>query len=437
MQILAWIRVGSLAGLSALCASGAVRAGVREQEGASAPRVFRVAPSEDGLIGLPQVLAAFQGASGTTLAIDEETQRLVDATRFYASGTIECDAADAMRVCGSILSGLGYFWSFVRGDPPRVLAIRSLGTVARATARQDALFVPVERLAEFESNPGLLVQTIVSLPSTDVRTVSNALRSLVVDPNTLQIIPAGNSSQLVIQGFAPGVVDLVTMLVAVDRSNSGGAPAELEPRPAKVHGASGEFRIAASGDEQPDLQELVRAYARATGQVLLASEETLRLLGQQRCSLSASLSFSGDDFPTFCEELLRERRFALSDLSHGGPCLVVVESLETSTRATLRSRARYVDAASLPACARRPATLFTTMVELPHTDVRTLSNSMRAIIVDPNQVQIVPVGTSSGLLLQGPGRELVHLVEMLRRIDGAAAEEAARAPREVEKGEEK
>ena len=102
--------------------------------------------------------------------------------------------------------------------------------------------------------------------------------------------------------------------------------------------------------------------------------------------------------------------------------------MATRARANARADARYVDASSIGDCARRPATMFTALVELRHVDVRVLANSLRSIVVDPNLLQFVPVGNSSCLILQARGGELVRIVEMLRRIDAAAAEQARHAP---------
>ena len=42
------------------------------------------------------------------------------------------------------------------------------------------------------------------------------------------------------------------------------------------------------------------------------------------------------------------------------------------------------------------------VLNLPNTDVRTLTNSMRAMLTDANTQSIIPVGNSNSLILTGP-----------------------------------
>jgi hypothetical protein len=403
--------------------------------GEEAP-AFSVAPDEDGWIGMAAVLEAFEVATGDTLVVDEETTRRIESTAVFASGPVECAAADARRVAGAMLLSRNFCWTVVRPASPRVLAIHSLDTIARGTARQDAPFVPIEQLDAYADSPGLLIQTLVQLPHIDVRVLSNSMRSMVVDPNTLQIIPVGNTDALILQGFAPVVADFVEMLRMVDRASAGEAAAPAA-RPPRLHEATGEATIPAAGEERLGLLELVELHAAATGQVALVDQETVRLLNTRSVSLSAPVTVAGDALATFCEELLREHDFVVTDLSHGTPCLYQVQSLDTTARGTARTHARYVDAGSLELCARRPATIFETVLELPHTDVRTLSNSIRSMVVDPNMLQIIPVGGTGSLIVQARGRELVELARMLRRVDAAAAENPDTQPGKAPEGEDR
>ena len=72
--------------------------------------------------------------------------------------------------------------------------------------------------------------------------------------------------------------------------------------------------------------------------------------------------------------------------------------------------------------------MITTMVTLPNTDVRTLSNSMRAMVTDPNTMQVIPVGNSNSLIVTGFGSNVAALVRMLQLVDEASAAEAPELP---------
>lgn len=418
---IAWIGLVAIA--LALRAAGATQAEAPQRApvlGVAHEKLL-LAPDEDGYVRLADVLRAFEAASGWTVAMDAETARLVDALRFYASGSIEAEPAEVARTVDALVAGMGFRWTVVRDAEPRVLGLHSMDTTARTMIRAEAPFVPIEELARYERFPGLILQTVLALPHTDVRTLSNSLRSMVVDPNLMQIIPVGNTDTLVLQGSGSALNDLVAMLRRVDETLAGSELAEPPAIALQPFAGNGSFTVAARDDAESNLLELARDYGRATDRVLVLQEETLRLLQADRAGLSRALTVSGSAFPTFVEQILAERGYLLFELSNGAPGLVTCMSRDAAARSTVRTNVRYADARAIATCAGRPATLFQTVVDLPHVDVRTLSNSMRSLIVDPMMLTIVPAGNSSSLVLQGSGAALADLVAMLRAVEAAAA----------------
>ena len=114
-------------------------------------------------------------------------------------------------------------------DDISVIKIDSLATAARNNLRAGALYVEPERLADYEDQPATLITTVVSLPNTDVRQVSNSMRSMITDPNTQQMLPAGNSQSMVLVGFGSNVVALANMLRIIDEaSETEEVPAEFD-----------------------------------------------------------------------------------------------------------------------------------------------------------------------------------------------------------------
>jgi hypothetical protein len=63
------------------------------------------------------------------------------------------------------------------------------------------------------------------------------------------------------------------------------------------------------------------------------------------------------------------------------------------------------------------------MLSLDNVDVRTLSNSMRAVFSEQRTQQLVPLGNSNSILITAPAAMATNVIEMLRRAD----EEAAKA----------
>ncbi len=98
-------------------------------------------------------------------------------------------------------------------------ALRSrLSFSARQSARQHAAFVPVEQIEVYADHPARLITTTLELEWTDVRTLSNSLRTMLTDANTQQIIPVGSSNSVILTGFCPNVVDLVRMLRMINEA---------------------------------------------------------------------------------------------------------------------------------------------------------------------------------------------------------------------------
>lgn len=94
--------------------------------------------------------------------------------------------------------------------------------------RGDATYVQPEDIERFANQPATLITTVIDLPNTDVRTLSNSMRTMFTDANTQNIIPVGNNS-LIITGFGSNVASLVKMLYFVDKaSQPRGEQAEFE-----------------------------------------------------------------------------------------------------------------------------------------------------------------------------------------------------------------
>ena len=83
-----------------------------------------------------------------------------------------------------------------------------------------APYVDPERLIEYNDQPATLITTVVNLPNTDVRSLSNTMRQLIADPNTQQMIPAGSSNSFVLTGFGSQVAALARMLKIIDEASA-------------------------------------------------------------------------------------------------------------------------------------------------------------------------------------------------------------------------
>jgi len=172
------------------------------------------------------------------------------------------------------------------------------------------------------------------------------------------------------------------------------------------------------------MMDLVQEYARLTNQHIQVREDTRPFLESAATGLTRSVVVPKAEVQTFFEGLLVENDFAMTVLRDSEPRLLGLTSLNTGQRNTLRASAHLVPEQHLGVWRGHAAVLITTVVHLPNTDVRQLSNSMRTMITDTNTQQMLPAGASNSMVLVGYADAVSDLAEMLRIIDDASAKEA-------------
>jgi hypothetical protein len=116
---------------------------------------------------------------------------------------------------------------------PRIWLVQSLANAGGRgpMVRNDARLVPESELALWKDHPATLLTTTITMPNTDVRTLSNSLRTMFTDANTQQVIPVGSCS-LIITGFSGTVLALSRLLHEVDEVTRA-HPTVPEPEPAR------------------------------------------------------------------------------------------------------------------------------------------------------------------------------------------------------------
>lgn len=171
---------------------------------------------EDESMTLYQFVQACEQVTGLNFTWGAETEALLKNQQVNLLGakTIEKERFYSFFQVMMIISD--FVCTEIGEDDISVIKIDSLATAARNNLRAGALYVEPERLAEYEDQPATLITTVVSLPNTDVRQVSNSMRSMITDPNTQQMLPAGNSQSMVLVGFGSNVVALANMLKIID-----------------------------------------------------------------------------------------------------------------------------------------------------------------------------------------------------------------------------
>jgi type II secretory pathway component GspD/PulD (secretin) len=189
------------------------------------PLMIRVTGEQASLLTL---LEDFGRVTGENLVADRDTRQALQQSRAGLLHDLEVPPERVWEITEQILVQSDFVLAPLSRTEPRMMSVRSLNTSNRANLRNDALFVPAGELAEFARHPAILVTTIVDLPNTDVRNLSNSIRTMFTDANTQQIVPVGSSNSLIITGFASSVVSIVRMLEIVDQA---ARPSEPAPHP--------------------------------------------------------------------------------------------------------------------------------------------------------------------------------------------------------------
>ena len=165
------------------------------------------------------------------------------------------------------------------------------------------------------------------------------------------------------------------------------------------------------------MMDFLRSYTDVTGQNVVLSSETEQLLESQKLGLIGAVTVPPAELQSFFETMLIEHDFTLRLVRDREPRVLGIDSLKTQARNTIRAHARFISVDHLEAMRDHPAMLVTTVVSLPHTDVRQLSNSMRTLITDANTQQMLPAGNTNSMIITGFGSSVAQIVDALRLID--------------------
>lgn len=178
----------------------------------------------------------------------------------------------------------------------------------------------------------------------------------------------------------------------------------------------------AQGEEEESMSlfQFTQACQQVTGRQFTWNEDTEGLLKQRRVRLIGTKSIDKQRFYSFFQVMMIISDFVCTEIGEDDIAVIKIDSLQGQGRSNLRQNSIYVEPDELARYKDQPATLITTVVTLPNTDVRQVSNSMRTMITDANTQQMLPAGTSNSMVLVGFGSSVVAMANMLRIIDDAS-----------------
>lgn len=208
---------------------------------------------------------------------------------------------------------------------------------------------------------------------------------------------------------------------------------EVDPLPPAKSGI--QITIADGSDMR--LDKLLDEFSKATGVTLLIAPETKVLVQKSGTGLNRSIDVPAAEVYSVVEGILVQNDLVLAPIHPTEPRIAAIWSIREGSRQA-KNNALQVPSKDVQRYAGHPAVVITTTLDLPHTDVRTLANSMRTMFTEASTQLIIPVGNTNALILTGLGsqvaswtRTLLEVDEMSRRaIEEEEKRAAARKPAE-------
>lgn len=150
----------------------------------------------------------------------------------------------------------------------------------------------------------------------------------------------------------------------------------------------------------------------------------VRMLGPKRVPKS--------EFFNFYQNLMFIHKFTCTRVGRDATAVYLVQSSQPARGAAaaseLRSEPIYVDSDDVEKYAGQVATQVITVLHLPHTQVRSLQNSLRALGGGDASQNVISVGESNSVILTGSGSQVAMYARVLKLVDEETAKEAKVAP---------
>ncbi len=186
----------------------------------------------------------------------------------------------------------------------------------------------------------------------------------------------------------------------------------------------GEFYIlnfSKSADDAINLEEFINICEEATGRRFTYEETTRQQLTGRKVFVHGLQRVPKADFYAYFQILMFINEFVCVEVGPPHISVILIQSLTGNARAgNLKQKTIHVLPEQLEDYADQPATLITTVLNLPNTDARQLSTSLRGLLTDTNTQTLIAAGENS-VILQGFGSYIASLAKLLYIVDEASA----------------
>jgi general secretion pathway protein D len=195
------------------------------------------------------------------------------------------------------------------------------------------------------------------------------------------------------------------------------------PPPIQEQGDSYILNFSEDSAEQVSLQDFVKLCQQATGRNFTYGDDTTSALEQAKIRMFGTKRIPKEDFYQFFQIMMFIHDFVTVEVGPRHLSVVVVQALNSAgaQRNTIRQRTTYVLPEELEDYVDQPASLITTVLHLPNTDVRQLPTTLRPLMADQTTQGLVSVGNTNSIILQGFGSQVAALAKLLYIVDEESA----------------
>jgi type II secretory pathway component GspD/PulD (secretin) len=168
-------------------------------------------------------------------------------------------------------------------------------------------------------------------------------------------------------------------------------------------------------DTPTTLIDVLTTYGEVTGQTFTYDQEVENILRHTELNLTRSRTIPQGEVQAWFESLMAQNEYILQPMLRGAEPLTSV--LHQGSTHMARMTATPVTVEQLPSLKHNAATLVTTIVNLPNIEVRQISNSMRAMILNQNTQTMLPAGSTNSIHLTGPAPWVASVAASLLQIN--------------------
>lgn len=179
----------------------------------------------EGGMSMLQLITTYAAMTGQNITISAESRALLDNARIGLLHTTKIAQKDVQSFVESLLIVNDFLLVPIKTSPPRLIEVVSLKTQVRNSVKMDSIVIDAAHLDMAASHPAVLFTVAITMKSTDVRQLSNAMRTMITDANTQQLLPAGSTDTLVLTGFGNHIARIAKMLRVIDAASEASARA--------------------------------------------------------------------------------------------------------------------------------------------------------------------------------------------------------------------